>query len=155
MRSRTSFSDPPAGRLLCTQPVCPWPLRAASGACDYAFESQVPEVARGRLEPWASILRETIGQPSSERAGPVLGLSRLGGQRPRLDAEPRLPLRPPATLSITTPAARTDGGETASAFHSRESSHAAHTASSSPCSLRLSRARSIAVRRCQETGTVQ
>lgn len=38
---------------------CPWPLRAASGACDYAFESQVPEVARGRLEPWASIHRWT------------------------------------------------------------------------------------------------
>ncbi|CAN8013186.1 unnamed protein product, partial [Ixodes persulcatus] len=32
----------------------PLPLRAASGACDYAFESQVPEVARGRLRGWSS-----------------------------------------------------------------------------------------------------
>lgn len=47
---------------------CPWPLRAASGACDYAFESQVPEVARGRLEPWASIHRWTTARPERKAA---------------------------------------------------------------------------------------
>lgn len=59
--------------------VCPWPLRAASGACDYAFESQVPEVARGRLVHWAPTHRE---EPRPRRRPTGLDRSRRRNRGP-------------------------------------------------------------------------
>lgn len=84
---RCAFFGPPSPSRLAdlvairrrARVFCPWPLRAASGACDYAFESQVPEVARGRLVHWASILREsgaTGGGTTTRRPADVRPVSR-------------------------------------------------------------------------------
>lgn len=119
---RTASLGPPFLPPRTSSPlVCPWPLRAASGACDYAFESQVPEVARGRH--WAPIHRENGGARSDHAAAgrrptrlerATDRLRRDGGPRARQQGTmAAADLRTPASRRTTAAAPNVRGEETA------------------------------------------